>query len=107
MSAALFQAGIQNLQELAVADGRRIEHLVDRRPPFGNEIVADCLANVPLFSATVTSSDGLITAEFSLTNRDRLLSRKYQAIYMLILTQRDRVDEIAYFSRSTYILLLS
>jgi ATP-dependent DNA helicase HFM1/MER3 len=49
MSAALASAGVTSLRALAALDARRIEAIVGRRPPFGDEVHRS-LAAVPCFA---------------------------------------------------------
>jgi predicted RecB family nuclease len=69
ISKTLYDAGIQTLQQLGSTDARRIEHLLGRNAPFGNEIKDSIHIQIPLLFLNVASNPGEISIEFGLVNQ--------------------------------------
>ena len=95
-SKTLHEAGILTLQELSASDARRIEHLLGRHAPFGNEIKESINVQIPLTFLNVEAKPEMISIELGLKNQGYSSSSSKYAHLLVLEYQAGEANLLQY-----------
>lgn len=98
MSVKLYEAGIHTLTDLCNSDGRRLEVLLSRNSPYGNQLLQQCLSQFPLFgiSATPSSQSEDIEVRLEIDKRSQQINTQ---LALLIVGQDSTGNPILFFQK--------
>lgn len=90
----LYDAGIKDVYDLSQSSGQRIEFLLSRRPPFGNEIINEACRKFPIANLMVETMGGSkIVINCCLENRskEKLQCGKFKVGHLLVVGSKSSI----------------